>query len=78
MEKQFGTKFGNKKNQNLFIKSIENRKPNFILLGGDYINPINIGLAPHERLPIIHNFIMQNYQLNENVLDWRIYKLKLS
>ena len=29
---------GNKKNQNLFIESIENRKPNFILLGGDYKN----------------------------------------
>ena len=67
---------GNKKNQNLFIKSIENRKPNFILLGGDYKNPITIGLEPHERLPIIHNFIIKNYLLDENVLDWRIYKLK--
>jgi len=69
---------GNKKNQNLFIKSIENRKPNFILLGGDYKNPITIGLEPHERLPIIHNFIINNYLLDENVLDWRIYKLKSS
>ena len=69
---------GNKKNQNLFIKSIENRKPNFILLGGDYKNPITIGLEPHERLPIIHNFIIKNYLLDENVLDWRIYKLKPS
>ena len=69
---------GNKKNQNLFIKSIENRKPNFILLGGDYKNPITIGLEPHERLPIIHNFIIKNYLLDENVLDWRIYKLKSS
>ena len=69
---------GNKKNQNLFIKSIENRKPNFILLGGDYKNPITIGLEPHERLPIIHNFIMENYYLNENVLHWNIYELKSS
>ena len=69
---------GNKKNQNLFIKSIENRKPNFILLGGDYKNPITIGLEPHERLPIIYNFIIKNYLLDENVLDWRIYKLKSS
>jgi len=69
---------GNKKNQNLFIKSIENRKPNFILLGGDYKNPITIGLEPHERLPIIHNFIIKNYLLDENVLNWRIYKLKSS
>ena len=69
---------GNKKNQNLFIKSIENRKPNFILLGGQYKNPISIGLEPHERLPIIHNFIMKNYVLDENVLDWGIYKLKSS
>ena len=69
---------GNKKNQNLFIKSIENRKPNFILLGGQYKNPISIGLEPHERLPIIHNFIIKNYLLDENVLDWRIYKLKSS
>ena len=69
---------GNKKNQNLFIKSIENRKPNFILLGGDYKNTITIGLEPHERLPIIHNFIIKNYLLDENVLDWRIYKLKSS
>ena len=69
---------GNKKNQNLFIKSIENRKPNFILLGGDYKNPITIGLEPHERLPIIHDFIIKNYLLDENVLDWRIYKLKSS
>ena len=69
---------GNKKNQNLFIKSIEKRKPNFILLGGDYKNPITIGLEPHERLPIIHNFIIKNYLLDENVLDWRIYKLKSS
>ena len=67
---------GNKKNQNLFIKSIENRKPNFILLGGQYKNPIAIGLEPHERLPIIHNFIIKNYLLDENVSDWRIYKLK--
>jgi len=69
---------GTEKNQNIFIKSIENRKPNFILLGGQYKNPINIGLEPHERLPIIHNFIMKNYILDENVLDWRIYKLKSS
>ena len=69
---------GTKKNQNLFIKSIKNRKPNFILLGGDYINPVDIGLQPHEKLPIIHNFIMKNYHLNENVLDWKIYKLKPS
>ena len=69
---------GNKKNQNLFIKSIENRKPNFILLGGDYKNPITIGLEPHERLPIIHNFIIKIYLLDENVLEWRIYKLKSS
>ena len=69
---------GSKENQNLFIKSIENRKPNFVLLGGEYINPIDIGLEPHERLPIIHNFIIKNYLLDENVLDWRIYKLKSS
>ena len=69
---------GTKKNQNLFIKSIKNRKPNFILLGGDYINPVDIGFQPQEKLPIIHNFIMKNYHLNENVLDWKIYKLKPS
>ena len=45
---------------------------------GDYINPVDIGLQPHEKLPIIHNFIMKNYHLNENVLDWKIYKLKSS
>ena len=68
----------NKKNQNLFIKSIERRKPNFILLGGQYKNPIDIGIEPHKRLPIIYNFIMKNYLLDENVLDWSIYKLKSS
>ena len=47
-------------------------------LGGQYKNPISIGLEPYERLPIIHNFIMKNYILDENVLDWRIYKLKSS
>ena len=69
---------GNKKNQNLFIESIENRKPNFILLGGQYKNPVSIGLEPYERLPIIHNFIMENYYLNENVFHWNIYELKSS
>ena len=69
---------GSKENQNLFIKSVENRKPNFILLGGEYINPIDIGPEPHEMLPIIYNFLLKNYQLNENVLHWNIYKLKSS
>mgnify|MGYP000424504597 CR=1 FL=1 len=69
---------GNKKNQNLFIKSLKNQKLNFILMGGEYINLIDIGYEPHKRLPIIHNFIMKNYLLDENVLDWRIYKLKAS
>ncbi len=69
---------GTEKNQNLFIKSIENKKPNFILLGGDYINSADIGLQPHEKLPIIYNFIIKNYHLNETVLDWKIYKLKSS
>ena len=69
---------GSKENQNLFIKSIENRKPNFVLLGGEYKNLIDIGLGPRERLPLINNFIMKNYQLNENVLHWSIYKLKSS
>ena len=69
---------GSKKNQNLFINSIKNKEPNFILLGGEYVNPVDIGLKPHARLPIIHYFIMENYHLNENVLDWRIYKLKSS
>ena len=69
---------GSKENQNLFIKSVENQKPNFILLGGEYINPIDIGPEPHEMLPIIYNFLLKNYQLNENVLHWSIYKLKLS
>ena len=67
-----------KENQNLFIKSIENRKPNFILLGGEYKNLIDIGPEPYELLPIINNFIMKNYYLNENVSNWSIYKLKSS
>ena len=69
---------GTKKNQNLFIKSLKNQKLNFILMGGEYINLIDIGYEPHKRLPIIQNFIMKNYILYENVLDWRIYKLKSS
>ena len=69
---------GDKKNQNLFIKSIENQKPSFILLGGEYNNPIDIGPEPHELLPIINNFIMENYYLDESVLNWDIYKLKSS
>ncbi len=66
-----------KENQNLFIKSVENRKPNFILLGGEYIN-IGFGPEPQEMFPIIYNFLLKNYQLNENILRWSIYKLKLS
>ena len=69
---------GSKENQNLFIQSIENRKPNFVLLGGEYKNLIDIGLGPRERLPLINNFIMKNYYLNEKVLHWNIYKLKSS
>ena len=69
---------GSKENQNLFIQSIENRKPNFVLLGGEYKNLIDIGLEPRERLPLINNFIMKNYYLNEKVLHWNIYKLKSS
>ena len=65
-----------KENQNLFIKSIENRKPNFILLGGEYKNLNDIGPEPYELLPIINNFIMKNYHLNESVSNWSIYKLK--
>jgi len=67
---------GSKENQNLFIKSLENRKPNFILLGGEYIN-IGFGPKPNEMFPIIYNFLLENYQLNENILRWSIYKLKL-
>jgi hypothetical protein len=68
---------GSNENQNLFIKSVENRKPNFILLGGEYIN-IGFGPEPQEMFPIIYNFLLKNYQLNENILRWSIYKLKLS
>ena len=60
----------------LFIKSIKKRKLNFILLGGEYKNTIVIGPEPHNLLPIINNFIMKNYLLDESILDWRIYKLK--
>ena len=67
---------GSKENQNLFIKSIKSRKPNFILLGGEYKNLIDIGPKPDELLPIINNFIMKNYHLNESVSNWSIYKLK--
>ena len=74
---------GNKKNQNLFIESIENRKPNFILLldgGSEKLNyeKIPTFFSPSKMLPIIHNFIMENYYLNENVLHWNIYELKSS
>jgi len=74
---------GNKKNQNLFIESIENRKPNFILLLDDGSEKLNYEkiptfFSPSKMLPIIHNFIMENYYLNENVLHWNIYELKSS
>ena len=74
---------GNKKNQNLFIESIENRKPNFILLLDDRSEKLNYEkiptfFSPSKMLPIIHNFIMENYYLNENVLHWNIYELKSS
>ena len=74
---------GNKKNQNLFIESIENRKPNFILLLDDGSEKLNYEkiptfFSPSKMLPIIHNFIMENYYLNENVFHWNIYELKSS
>ena len=75
---------GNKKNQNLFIESIENRKPNFILLLLDgeleklNYEKIPTFFSPSKMLPIIHNFIMENYYLNENVFHWNIYELKSS
>ena len=74
---------GNKKNQNLFIESIENRKPNFILLLDDGSEKLNYEkiptfYSPSKMLPIIHNFIMENYYLNENVFHWNIYELKSS
>ena len=74
---------GNKKNQNLFIESIENRKPNFILLLDGRSEKLNYEkiptfFSPSKMLPIIHNFIMENYYLNENVLHWNIYELKSS
>ena len=74
---------GNKKNQNLFIKSIENRKPNFILLLDGESEKLNYEkiptfIPPSKMLPIIHNFIMENYYLNENVFHWNIYELKSS
>ena len=74
---------GNKKNQNLFIESIENRKPNFILLLDGGLEKLNYEkiptfFSPSKMLPIIHNFIMENYYLNENVLHWNIYELKSS
>ena len=80
---------GNKKNQNLFIESIENRKPNFILLlDGEleksnyekiptFFSPSGVP-SPPMMLPIIHNFIMENYYLNENIFHWNIYELKSS
>jgi len=67
---------GSEENQNLFIESIKSNKPNFILLGGEYINPTDIGPELYKLLPIINNFIMENYYLDENVLNWSIYKLK--
>jgi len=74
---------GNKKNQNLFIESIENRKPNFILLLDGGLEKLNYEkiptfFSPSKMLPIIHNFIMENYYLNENVFHWNIYELKSS
>ena len=71
---------GTKKNQNLFIDSLINNKPNFMLLNiesNDSLNPQIPGFYPPSiSLPLIHNFIENNYDLHENFLNWSIYKIK--
>ena len=76
----FITSVGTKKDQNLFVNSIKNIKPNFLLLyvelEKDQYAKIPGFLPPSKVLPIIHDFIMKNYQLNKNVSHWNIYELK--
>ena len=57
-------------------------RKNILLLDGelDKLNyeKIPTFIPPSKMLPIIHNFIMENYYLNENVFHWNIYELKSS
>ena len=69
-------------NHKLIKRKVLN-KLNLVFKGFTLDFEISLKLAKYkfrcdEMLPIIYNFLLKNYQLNENVLHWSIYKLKLS
>ena len=64
------------KNQNLFIKSIKSKKTNFILTQGELPNLGSSKLSL--RLPLIYNFIMENYYYQDNLYEWGFYAIKPS
>jgi hypothetical protein len=59
------------KNQNEFIKEIENSGSKFIVSNGpyEYFPP----LSPSERLPIIQRYINDNFKLYEQISSYNIY-----
>ena len=64
------------KNQNLFIKLIKNKKPNFILTNGKLKNLGSSELSL--RLPLVNDFIMKNYYYQEDLYEWSFYVIKSS
>lgn len=63
---------GNKKNQQLFIKSIDEINLKFILLDGELKN--FGGQSPSYILPLIHNYIQKNYNIYQKIDKWSLYK----
>ena len=73
---------GSKKNQILFIKQIDQKKPKFILTEGTYQNIGNMKgrynifeLTPKDRFPYINDYIKKNYKLYEEIGAWKILTL---
>jgi hypothetical protein len=60
--------------QNIFITDLENKKPQYILTKNTYKNLS--GFSPDLRFKVVKDFIKENYNVREEILDWKIYEIK--
>jgi hypothetical protein len=62
------------KNQNEFVKEIENSESKFIVSNGPY--EYFSEFSPSERFPIIQRYINDNFKLYDQINSYKIYVKK--
>ena len=73
---------GSKSNQSSFINQIKDKNPKYLLVGGTYQNIGNMKgrnkteLGPKERFVYINTFIEENFDIFEEIGEWKIVARK--